>query len=127
MVLQCLKWASVSALLVVAGFVLHRCYRHYRGIEVCVKNVDGQALLSGQVQVKATYSSRDYLIGDLAPGAEACVWVKADHESAVAVRFAASRKEIWLDGYIEPGYSGSISAEVTATGARSIRSHVDPY
>ena len=112
----------------VVGFVLHRCYRHLRGIEVCLSNVDTQPLRSGEVAVRSSLSTRTYPVGDLAPAASACIWVKADNEASVDVTFiltSGAPKVIPLNGYIESGYSGSISAEVTGEGARSIKADID--
>jgi len=124
------KWVVVAAVAAVAAVVLHRCYRHFRGIEVCVRNVDTQPMHSGEVTVTSSLSTRRYSIGDLAPSNRSCVWVKADNEASVDVTFALpgdKSKTIPLDGYIEPGYSGSISAEVTAEGARDIKRDVDLF
>jgi hypothetical protein len=123
--LAVLAWVSL-----VVGLVLHRCYRHFRGIEVCLHNVDTQPLHAGQVTVRSRVSARGYAIGDLTPAASSCVWVNADNEAAVEVTFtlpSGAPKVIPLNGYIEPGYSGWISAEVTAEGARSIKQDIDPF
>lgn len=114
----------------VVGLVLHRVYRHFRGIEVCVRNVDDQALRSGEVTVTSSLSTRRYSIGDLRKGRKACAWVKADNEASVAVTVKTpngTSKVIPLHGYIEPGYSGWISAQVTADGARDIKHDIDFY
>jgi hypothetical protein len=125
-----IKFVVLAAVVVGVGLVLHRVYRHFRGIEVCVRNVDNQPLRSGEVNVTSSLSTRRYSIGDVAPSNKSCVWVKADNEASVDVTFAIpgnKSKTIPLDGYIEPGNSGSISAEVTAEGARDIKRDVDLY
>jgi hypothetical protein len=123
-----LSWVGVAAVVVVLGLVVHRCYRHFRGIEVCLRNVDSHPLQSGEVAVRSSDSTRSYAIGDLAPAETACVWVKATNEASVDVTFtrpSGARKVIPLHGYIEPGYSGWISAEVTVDGARTIKEDID--
>jgi hypothetical protein len=125
-----IKLVVMAAVVVVVGLMLHRAYRHFRGIEVCVRNVDNQPLRSGEVTVTSSLSTRRYSIGDLSPAGRSCVWVKADNEAGVDVTFAIpgdKSKTIPLDGYIEPGYSGSISAEVTAQGARDIKRDIEPF
>ena len=120
----------LAAVIVLAGLVLRRCSRHVRGIEVCVQNVDRQPLRSGEVAVKSSLSTRRYTIGDLAQAHRACVWVKADKEASVDVTFKTpngTSRVIPLSGYIEPGYSGWISAEVTGEGARSVHDDIDVY
>jgi hypothetical protein len=127
-VARIIKSVALAALTLVVALVLHRCYRHFRGIEVCLRNVDGQPLGSGQVAVRSSISNRTYPIGDLAPGDKTCVWVKADNEASVDVTFttpSGAAKVMPLNGYIEPGYSGWISADVAADGARSINEDID--
>jgi hypothetical protein len=124
------KLVVLAAAAVAAAFLLHRVYRHFRGIEVCVRNVDSQPLRSGEVAVRTRRTARQYQLGDLGQGNKACVWVKADNEASVDVTFKTRNGEskvIPLHGYIEPGYSGWISAEVTAEGARDIKHDVDLY
>jgi len=123
-----IKLLVLATVVLVAGLVLHRCSRHFRGVEVCLHNVDSQPLRSGEVAVRSSLSTRLFEVGDLAPSATACVWVKADNEASVDVTFAMPGRApevIQLDGYIEPGYSGSISAEVTGDGARSVKNNVE--
>ncbi|MBL0216568.1 MAG: hypothetical protein IPQ07_22130 [Myxococcales bacterium] len=123
-----IKLAVLATVSLVVGLVLHRCYRHLRGIEVCLENVGSQPLRSGQVAVRSSISTRTFPVGDLTPAASACVWVEADNEAHVDVTFtlpSGALKVIPLHGYIEPGYSGWISAEVTSEGARSIKQDID--
>jgi hypothetical protein len=125
-----IKLVVVAAVAVVVALVLHRCYRHFRGIEVCLRNVDTQPLHSGEVAVRSSISTRSYSVGDLAPASTACIWVSTDNEASVDVTFTTSNgasKVIPLNGYIEPGYSGWISAEVSADGARDVKDDIDLY
>jgi hypothetical protein len=80
--------------------------------------------------VRSSISTRTFPVGDLAPASEACVWVNADSEASVDVTFkmpSGAEKAIPLNGYIEQGYSGWISAEVTPEGARSIKKNIDMF
>ncbi len=123
-----IKLVLLAALTVVVVLVLRGCYRHFRGIEVCLRNVDSQPLRSGVVAVRSSISTRTYAVGDLSPADKTCVWVNADNEASVDVTFttqSGAPKVIPLNGYIEPGYSGWISADVTADGARTINKDID--
>lgn len=125
-----IKLIGLATVSVVVGLALHRCYRHFRGIEVCLRNVDSRPLRSGEVAVRTSISTRLYAIGDLAPGDTACAWVKADNEASIDATFttpSGAAKVIPLNGYIEPGYSGWLSAAVTAEGARTIDEDIDLF
>lgn len=105
-------------------------YRHFRGIEVCVHNVDSEPLRAGQVAVTSSTAKKLYAIGDLAPNHKACVWIRPEGEADVSVTFATATgrsKPIVLDGYVESDNYGSIAADVTADGARGIKRDITIY
>lgn len=125
-----IKLLVLGGLLMVLALALHQCYRHFRGIEVCVHNVGTQTLRSSKVVVTSSISTRAYAVGDLPRDDTTCVWVKADSEASVDFRFTAPSgvsKATPLNGYIEPGYSGWISADVTVDGARAIEQKFDSF
>jgi hypothetical protein len=114
----------LTAVAVIVALMARRCYRQSRGIEVCLHNVDTRPLRSGEVTVTSSRSTRRYAVGELAPRATGCVWVKADDEASVDVTFTTTSGApitSQLDGYIEQGYWGWISADVAADGAREIK------
>ena len=123
-----IKTVALSALAALATFVLYRCYRHLRGIEVCLHNVDSQPLRSVEVSAESSISTRWFAVGTLEPDETSCVWVKADHEATVRATFMTPSGTVTvvpLAGYVEQGYSGWISADVTAGGGRSIEQAID--
>jgi hypothetical protein len=125
-----IRLGVVATMGLVLGLGVRRCYRHFRGIEVCVRDVDTQPLRSGDVAVRTRSSTKSYALGDLAPTATACVWVKPDGESSVDVTFtvpSGAHETIPLNGYIEPGNNGWISADVTRDGARTIEEDINPF
>jgi hypothetical protein len=125
-----IKLVGLAAIGVVLGLAIHRCYRHFRGIKVCLHNVDSRPLRATDVVVRSRFSSRSYQIGDLTPGDTACVWVKANDEAGVITTFrtpSGASKVIELDGYVEQSYSGYISAEVTVEGEPTIDQDIDYF
>jgi hypothetical protein len=125
-----LKFVGLAALSVVVGLLVHRCYRHFRGIEVCLRNVDSRPLRRGEVAVRSDMSTTLYAIGDLAPAETACVWVKGASEASIDVTFtmpAGEVKVMPLNGYVEQSYSGWISADVAADGARNVQENIEFY
>jgi hypothetical protein len=93
-----------------------------------VKNVDSQRLLS--VVVTSSTLTQEEKIGDLSSGHRSCVWVNADNEASVSVSYrmqSGASIVVPLYGYIEPGYTGWISAEVSSNGAHTITEDVDSY
>jgi hypothetical protein len=122
-----IKLVGLAAVSVVVGLVLHQCYQHYRGIEVCLRNVDSKPLRAGEVAVRSSISTRLYWVGDLAPGDRACVWVKPDNEASVDVTFttqAGKAKVMPLNGYVEQTNRGWISADVASDGAQNVREDI---
>jgi hypothetical protein len=116
------------AIAVPVTLALRLCYRHSRGIEVCLHNVDSEPLHAGIVAVSSDVAPRMYTLADLAPNATVCVWVEPEGEASIDVTFrlpTGASKPILLDGYVESGYTGSISADVTASGARAIKRDID--
>jgi hypothetical protein len=102
-----------------------RWYRqHSRGVEIRLHSVANSPLRSVTVAV----TGNSYALGDLAPGQTTSVWVAPTSESGVDVSFATASggvKHAALSGYIEPGYSGWISADLTTNEAVNIEDHVE--
>lgn len=74
------------------------------------------------VTVHVTGSS--YLVGDLGPGATKKIDVNPAGESHIEVAFSDSRRLI-IDCYIEDGYGGRITAEVTPEKVISVKSMIE--
>jgi len=112
--------------LVGGGLAIRSCYLHRRGVEVRLRNVENIPLRSVTVAIRGD----SYAVGDLAPGATASVWVKPTSECTVEVSYASARGEVKpapLGDYIEPGYGGWISADLTATEPRDVIDAVEDY
>ena len=120
--------AVVVLLLFVGGGVLavRSCYQHRRGVEVRLSNVEPAPLRS----VTVTVTGDSVVIGELAPGATASVWVKPTAECHVEVSYAAATgdvKHVAVGDFVEPGFGGWISADLTATDARDVVDAVEDY
>lgn len=100
-----------------AAFALLACglgvwlYLH-RGLNVRIHNADAQALRSVVVRV----TGNSYLLGDLPPGSTVSVRVEPTGESSVHIEFqdsAGHSKSLNADVYLESGYQGTLSLDVT--------------
>lgn len=123
---KAVKLGSAAALVVVVMIGARWCYRHTRGVEVRVHNVDQQPLHSVVVLV----TGRQYEIGDLAPGATDAVFVKPTSESGVAFSLVdrdGHQVHLNAGGYFEPGNTGAISVDINAHGARRVEQDIQLY
>jgi hypothetical protein len=118
--------AALAAVIVCGVLALRWCHQHSRGVEIRLHNVERSTLRS----LKVSVTGNSYPVGDLDPGATTSVWVKPTSESGVDVSFVTSAGQVTqvpVHGYIEPGYSGWISADLTTVGARNVEDHVELY
>jgi len=73
-------------------------------------------------------TGHSYALGDLAARATTSVWVHPTGDSGVEVSVtdqAGQVKRLPEFGYIEPGYRGWISADLTSVGVRHIDGRVE--
>ena len=118
---------AVGALALVAVVLAARwCYQHTRGVKIRVRSVDKQSLRSLAVRVTGAH----YEVGDLAPGATTSVYVKPSGDSGVTFSFKmadGAKKSTRETGYFEPGNSGTITVDLSGTGATIIDEKIEFY
>lgn len=88
-------------------FFLSSC--NSRGIEVTIKNHDNIAIDSLELNV----TGNKYFIGSIKPGESKPINVSVTGESHIDINHS-SNKKLFVDVYLEPGYSGSIHIDITA-------------
>ena len=101
------------------------CSEHRRGVEVRIHNAGSHTLSSVAVVV----TGNSYSLGDLPPNSTRSVVVVPTGESDVGISLvdpAGHVKRLNAGGYFEPGYTGTISVDLTAEAARTIDDNVNP-
>ena len=104
---------AVIAVLVGLWFFLHH------GVTVEVRNVGNEQMRAVIVHV----TGNSYPIGDLPAGSSRRVDVSATSESHVELEYQGHDRLI-IDCYFEPGYKGTITAQVTALKVVSVNDSV---
>lgn len=79
------------------------------GVTVIVKNVGAEPLHSVVVHV----TGGTYAVGDIGPGESRSATVQAAGESHVELEQAGADRLV-VDCYIEKGYKGAVTAEITS-------------
>lgn len=87
------------------------------GVTFSLSNVGITAMESVTVQV----IGRSYPLGDLAPGSSKSIKVDPTGESHIELVFSGTRR-LTIDCYVESGYKGKITAEVTPEKVVSVKS-----
>lgn len=91
------------------------------GVEFTVRNVGAVALDSAVIHTTG-YS---YAVGDVPAGASRTVWVSATAESHIEVEHGTDgRTRLVVDTYFEPGYAGTVMAEVRSDSVLRVEAQV---
>ena len=121
------KRRLVGALALIALVLAARWfYQHTRGVQIRLRNVDKQPLRSLVVLVTGS----NYPLGDLAPGATTSVYVKPTGDSGVAFSFRTidgAAQHTRETGYIEPENSGTMTIDLSRSGASILKEKLELY
>jgi hypothetical protein len=111
------KKVAASLVILVALWALF-----LRGVTVEVRNVSDEPMRAVVVHV----TGGSYALGDLLPGDSRQVAVSPGGESHVELEFQGHPRLV-VGCYFEPGYSGTITAEVTPLKVVSVNSSIQPW
>jgi hypothetical protein len=113
----------MKKILVIAALVLVIVYSvtRGRGVEFTLNNVGSEVLPAVVVEV----TGRSYMLGDVPPGRNKTVKLNATADSHIELRSSNGRRLV-IDCYFEPGYGGSITANVTSQAVVSVEDQVSP-